>query len=83
MKITTPKTLAAAIRDKRKKMKFTQKNAAELVGMKQSTVSAFENDPEKCKLETLFKLLSALELQLVITERNPDKDTNNGWTEEW
>ncbi|MDC9581914.1 helix-turn-helix domain-containing protein [Xenorhabdus sp. PR6a] len=83
MKITSPKTLAVAIRDKRKKIQMTQQKTADLIGMKQSTVSAFENTPEKSKLETLFKLLSALDLELVITERNPNKCANSGWSEEW
>ncbi|TCJ96214.1 hypothetical protein EV694_1768 [Volucribacter psittacicida] len=37
--------------------------------MKQATVSAFENTPDSTKLETLFKLLAGLELELVVQPR--------------
>ncbi|MBC8951375.1 helix-turn-helix domain-containing protein [Xenorhabdus sp. PB62.4] len=83
MKITSPKTLAVAIRDQRKKMRLTQKETADRVGMKQATVSGFENNPEKSKLETLFKLLSSLNLELQITERNASTKSGSGWTREW
>ncbi|MDC9594487.1 helix-turn-helix domain-containing protein [Xenorhabdus sp. IM139775] len=83
MKITSPQTLAVAIREQRKKIRLTQKDTADRVGMKQSTVSGFENNPEKSKLETLFKLLSALDLELQVTERNASKKSGNGWAREW
>ncbi len=83
MKITTPQILASMIRDQRKASKMTQKETADRVGMKQTTVSGFELSPENCKLDTLFKLLSALDLELHITRRSESPDKNSGWDQEW
>ncbi|OKP04507.1 helix-turn-helix domain-containing protein [Xenorhabdus eapokensis] len=64
-------------------MRLTQKETADRLGIKQSTVSGFENSPEKSKLETLFKLLSVLDLGLQVTEHNASTKPNSGWTREW
>ena len=45
MKITTSTMLANAIRDQRKSLQLTQAETAERVGMKQTTVSGFEQNP--------------------------------------
>lgn len=66
MNVTSPKILAQAVRNARKQCKLTQREAAESMGMKQSTVSEFENHPEGTRLDTLFKLLAALELKLQV-----------------
>lgn len=82
MKITTPKLLAQALKNARIEQKLSQQAVAERVGVKQATVSSLENHPEKSRLETLFKLLSALEVELTVSARDrPPEDT--GWTEEW
>ena len=83
MRLNTPQTLAAVIRDQRKTQQLTQKETADRVGIKQTTVSGFENNPDQCKIETLFKLLSALDLELHITRRGQSPDKNNEWDQEW
>ena len=78
--------LANAVRDQRKAQNITQSDTAKLVGIKQTTVSAFENTPEGTKLDTLFKLLAALDLELHIQPRNSTAETqsnNQQWNEEW
>ena len=83
MRLNTPQTLAAVIRDQRKTQQLTQKETADRVGIKQTTVSGFENNADQCKIETLFKLLSALDLELHITRRGQSPDKNNEWDQEW
>lgn len=78
--------LANAVRDQRKAQNITQSDTAKLVGIKQTTVSAFENTPEGTKLDTLFKLLAALDLELHVQPRNCTAETqssNQQWNEEW
>lgn len=82
MKITSASMLAHAMRDERKKRKLNQSHVAESMGMKQSTVSDFENHPEGTRLETLFKLLAALDLELHLAERG-SQQPSQGWSEEW
>ncbi|EHF3306455.1 helix-turn-helix domain-containing protein [Salmonella enterica subsp. enterica serovar Montevideo] len=83
MKVTSPSLLAAAVRDQRKLSKLTQSEAAKQVGIKQTTVSDFELRPESTKLETLFKLLSALDLELHVVKRGSTLGDSKVWDREW
>lgn len=83
MKVTSPALLANAVKDQRKINKLTQAKTAELVGIKQATVSDFENRPESTKLETLFKILSALDLELQVVKKGSTLDKEKIWTKEW
>ncbi|HHS9847900.1 TPA: helix-turn-helix domain-containing protein [Klebsiella michiganensis] len=69
MNVTSPKILAQAVKNARKQRKLTQRETAESMGTKQSTVSEFENHPEGTRLGTLFKMLAALALKLQIVSR--------------
>jgi len=79
MRVTSPTLLAAAVRVS----KLTQSEAAKQVGIKQTTVSDFELRPESTKLETLFKLLSALDLELHVVKRGSILDDSKVWDREW
>lgn len=83
MKVTSPASLAATMRDQRKLSKLTQAQAADLVGIKQTTVSDFENRPESTKLETLFKILASLELELHVAKRGSTLNEKKVWNKEW
>lgn len=45
MKITSPAQLAIYLKDRRKQQKQAQSTVAERVGLRQDTVSKFENSP--------------------------------------
>lgn len=81
--ITSPNVLAEYIRDYRKKKGLSQTEVGELVGLRQVTVSAFETRPTGTKVDTLFRILSALELELQISSREEASHLNSGWDEEW
>jgi HTH-type transcriptional regulator/antitoxin HipB len=76
MVISTLQTLSGMIRDYRNKQNMTQGQIARLVGIKQSTVSAIENSPDSCKISTLFKVLSALKLEIHLVPRKTDTDSD-------
>lgn len=78
----SPKELALFVLDQRKKLKLSQAEVADLVGLKQATVSAFENKPERSKLDTVFRILSAVKLDLHTFEKN-DNRLSSQWKEEW
>lgn len=82
MKITSPDMLAQALKNSRKRQNLSQQATANQIGVKQATVSSFENHPDKSKVETLFKLLSALDLELSLTSRG-EPDQASGWDQEW
>ena len=84
MNITSAKQLSACLRDIRLAQQRSQSKVASRVGIKQDTVSSFELNPESTKLETLFKILAALELSVDIKPRNESSDSpTSGWKEEW
>ncbi|WP_192021938.1 helix-turn-helix domain-containing protein [Shewanella sp. WPAGA9] len=93
MKVTNSKQLSAYLKDARLNMKLTQSKVASKVGIRQDTVSSFEQNPDSTKVETLFKILSALNLELDIKVRSTEPEsqlTSDGgkvaeshWKEEW
>ena len=84
MKVTSAKQLSACLKDARRLQKLSQGKVADKVGIRQDTVSSFEINPESTKLETLFKILAALELSLDIKPRtDPSDNPSSDWKEEW
>lgn len=83
MNVTSPKILAQVVRNARKQRKLTQRETAESIGMKQSTVSEFENHPEGTCIGTLFKLLAALDLKLQAVSRRGEHKSSDSWDQEW
>ncbi|MGL4205108.1 MAG: helix-turn-helix domain-containing protein [Aeromonadaceae bacterium] len=87
MKVTNSTQLSAYLKDIRQTRKLSQEKVACKVGIRQDTVSSFERNADATKLETLFKILSALELELVIQPRNSPpgvaEENGGGWKEEW
>lgn len=68
--IRTPMQLAMVLGGFRKKLKMTQKQASLKVGLYPKSISALENSPETSSIESLFKLLSALGLELVLKSKS-------------
>ncbi|MBB71832.1 MAG: transcriptional regulator [Legionellales bacterium] len=85
MLIHSPEELAMFVREQRKRAKLTQATASHTVGLKQSTVSAFETNPDGTKVETLFRILSAIgiELHLVVRGDKTIPSATSTWDEEW
>lgn len=83
MLISTPRELALMIIDRRKKLKLSQAQVADLVGLKQKTISLIENKPEAAKLSTLFQVLSAIELDMHFTPKNKKSSAESKWKQEW
>ncbi len=75
--VHTPQQLAQALRSQRKVKHLTQKAAAAPVGLLPKTISALESSPERSSVESLFKLLSALELELVLRPKSSVTDQSN------
>lgn len=84
MKVTTAKQLANYLQDIRQSQGLSQSKIGEKIGLRQGTVSNFEQNPESTKLESLFKLLSALELEIEIKPRNSKQSLKTpSWDQEW
>ena len=74
--VRTPQQLSQVLRAHRKRKKMTQRLAGEGGGLLPKTLSALEQKPEGSSIESFFRLLSALGLELVVQEkaasRQPD-----------
>ncbi len=80
--IPTPDQLPAVLRSMRKERGLTQKEAALGCGLLPKTVSLLENDPGRCSVENLFKLISFLNSELHIMDKR-DLDSAASSDEEW
>lgn len=69
---STPEQLGLIIAGFRKKHNLSQRELGFFVGLSQSAVSEIETNPGKTSVSRLFRLLSGLQLDLLLTEReNP------------
>lgn len=68
--LQTPKQLGAILMGLRKKRALTQKSVGRMVGLPQNAVSLMETDPSAASLARVFRLLSALNVELVVRERS-------------
>ena len=79
--VRTPSQLGLALKARRKVSGLTQAQAAEKVGLLPKTVSALEGHPEASSVESLLKLIAALDLELVL--RPKDENLPTGQKGEW
>ena len=63
-KIYSPTQLANAMKLVRQQNGWTQSELAKKIGIKQATISNFENNPDNTTLTTFFKILQSLELSM-------------------
>jgi len=84
--ISTPGQLSQALRNVRKAHGLSQDGAGRLVGLLPKTISALENRPGSATIDSLLKLLSALDLELVIAPKNgtdPENQSTPSIAKEW
>jgi HTH-type transcriptional regulator / antitoxin HipB len=67
--IKTPQQLGAVLEGYRKNCGLTQKAVGSKVGLAQSVVSLLEKTPQRAGLARIFKLLAALDLEIVVRPR--------------
>lgn len=85
MLIHTPTGLARFYRDQRKLRGISQTAVAQEISLRQDTVSKFEIKPDNVRLDTLFRLLAALDLELHLVPKGQSVSDRNktGWSEPW
>lgn len=65
----TPKQLGNALRNERLQKKMTQSQLGQKIQLRQATISVLEAGNPGAQLETLFSILMALDLELVVRPR--------------
>lgn len=77
MRVNSAKELSVYIQNQRTSNNLSQESVSDLASIRQATVSAFESKPNNAKLETLFKLLSALDLELDVRPKDSLSEPKN------
>ena len=65
----TARQIGAVVRRERRKRELTQAELGSRIGLRQATVSKLEKGEPATQLRTLLDVLTALDLEIVITER--------------
>lgn len=68
--IQTPHQLAQVLRGFRKRKRLTQIETGSKTGLLAKTISGLETAPERASVESLFRLFSALQIELVLRDKD-------------
>ena len=78
--IRTSTQLGQMLQGQRKSLVLTQAELGAMVGISQKRQSALELAPERITVERLLRLISALNLEIIIQDRNHDEpDPSQEW----
>lgn len=72
----TPKQIGTIIQRARKKRGWTQVVLAERAGLRQATVSTIESGATPAKLETILRVLAALDLEFRVGGRSKSQGSD-------
>ena len=79
-KIKTIYQLGIALKSLRKSSGFTQKEITNKVGLLQKTISSLESGASQSTIESLMKLLAALECDIILVPKNTNStDEKTSW----
>ena len=76
--LVTEKNFGYLLKDARKARGLTQGEAARAVGLDQTAISRIETGRHIMRLDTLFKLLAALDYELLLQPRQRGTDSRKG-----
>ncbi|HDR2751831.1 MULTISPECIES: type II toxin-antitoxin system antitoxin HipB [Enterobacter] len=68
--IYSPVQLANTMKLVRQKNNWTQSDLAKRIGIKQATISNFENNPDNTTLTTFFRILQSLGMTMALYEKD-------------
>jgi HTH-type transcriptional regulator/antitoxin HipB len=81
--VHTLEQLGPVLKGLRKEQNLTQKEVGAAVGMLPKTISKLELEPGTATVDSLFKLLSALDLEVVLQSRQQDLSARESSSKEW
>ncbi len=77
-KATSPKVLGQILKSTRSQKGLTQEQAGNLVDITQAMISRIERGETHIRVDTLFRLLAALELEIAIQPRDKADGKSEG-----
>jgi HTH-type transcriptional regulator/antitoxin HipB len=72
----TPTQIGAALRRRRRNLRLTQKDLGTKTSLRQATISTMERGEPGTQLRTLFDVIAALDLEIVIRPRTKGTATD-------
>jgi len=82
-KIAIAQQLSTILKNKRKQSGLTQEDMGKKLGISQRVFARNEAHPEKVHFERILQILSELDVDLVIRERNSYGKNNSSNEESW
>lgn len=82
-RIAIASQLSNILKSLRKQSGMTQGELGQKLGISQRSVAQFEAQPEKAKFERVLRVLSALDADLVIRERESPSPSKRAKGDEW
>lgn len=77
--VVSSMALGVALRELRKKKGLTQAELGRRVGLDQKKVSLMENGNPNMRLDSLFRLLAALDCGMVLQAKVEDRQQGDDW----
>jgi HTH-type transcriptional regulator/antitoxin HipB len=77
--ITSIEILGQTLKAARQEKKLTQTELGNIVGLKQKTVSDAENGSPGMRIDTLYLLLSGLNLEIILQSRKKSDTAKGQW----
>lgn len=77
-KTTSPKNLGQILRNARKMKGLSQSEAGKSVGIDQPTLSKIEQGVSNARIDTIFRLLAALDMEMIVRPRESASNLNEG-----
>lgn len=80
-KATSPHSLGLILRSVRKTQGLSQTEAGKSVGIDQATLSKIERGESNTRIETIFRLLAALDMEMIVRprEKPPNLSEGDNW----
>ena len=80
-KTTSPKILGQILKSARNQNGLNQYQAGNLVGITQAMVSRIERGESNARIDTIFRLLAALGMEMIVKprEKTPDLSVGDNW----
>jgi HTH-type transcriptional regulator/antitoxin HipB len=77
-KVTSPKVLGQRLKAVRNQKGLNQHQAGNLVGITQAMVSRIERGESNARIDTLFRLLAALDMEMIVRPRETASNLSEG-----
>lgn len=77
-RIAIVQQLGGLLKSLRKERQITQEKLGERLGLTQRMVARLESNPEKSSFERVFQVLNAMEVDLVLKERETSTPPSSG-----